>query len=83
MTKRELALVCNSCAALNLCSGGEMCLLAYDQGSVAACATFVRLECSWELCALPAKNVGEQNHVAESLQAGKTMVVLYKARGWY
>lgn len=60
-----------------------MCLLAYEQGSVAGCAILVRLEQSWELSALPAKGVDEQIHVAVSLQAGEAMVVLYKARGWY
>lgn len=72
MTERKLALVCQSRAAL-LCSGveGEMCLLAYEQGSVAGCAAWVRVEPSWELSALPAKDVDDQTPVAVSPQAGE------------
>lgn len=61
MTERKLALVLSVSCSTSLCSGaaGEMCLLAYEQGSVAGCATRGRLERSWELSAFPVKGMDE------------------------
>lgn len=65
MTKRKLALVCQSCVILlSLVGGcilGEMCMGVYKQGSSTGCASCTKLERGWELSAFAVQGADEQS----------------------
>lgn len=85
MTERKLALVCQSRVAL-LCAAGWRGRCACWLMSKAVLLA-VLLVAGWSgagsLVPFQSRVWMSQTHVAVSLQAGKTTVVLHRARGWY